>query len=423
MPKLISKLLKDSAYFRDILWQATGNTSAQLIGIVAMPVLTRVYGPEGFASWSLFKEIVAGIAIIMTLRLEYLVMLPGDDKSAESLAKTIVRLAAIQTAVWTPLLLSLYFFLALPAAIQPVEPWLWLAPITAAAISLSVTWQQLVQRKGAFKLTGFAELIGRCWYVFSGLLGAVLLPSPIGLMGAMFLGALGKLLWLARGGVDVFRAMTSQAAFAIETPIRRLALSMSCSSAIALVSGVVPLLFIGHQYGVDALGQYGLVVSTLYLPSSVLGQAIGQVFYQRAAKLHAEGEPFRSLLLDTSRHLLKVGAPLFLSVSILSPWLYPMVFGGKWALAGEMARIMSAAALVSFVSTAVDRSSLIANVWWYLTAWHTLRAIVMVLTAVVCQSYELGFLAFVGLISLQGVVAYMLDWCCSLAFSNRAKKS
>jgi len=421
--KRISSLLNRSTYLRDILWQATGNTSAQIIGIAAMPLLTRVYGPEGFASLTLFKEFVAGIAIIMTLRLEYLVMLPGDDKSAESLARTIVRLAALQTVVWTPLLLGLYFILALPAAIQPVGPWLWLAPITAAAISLSVTCQQLAQRNGAFKLTGFAEFVGRCWYVLSGLFGAVFLPSPIGLMGAMLLGAIGKLFWLARGGVVVFRMMASQAAFAIDEKIRRLAFSMSCSSAISLVSGIVPLLFIGHQYGVNAVGQYGLVVSTLYLPSSVLGQAIGQVFYQRAAKLHAEGKPFRGLLLDTSRHLFKVGALLFFSVSILSPWLYPTVFGGEWVLAGETARIMSAAALVSFVSTAVDRSSLIANVWWYLTAWHTLRAVVVVLTAFVCQRYELEFLAFVGLISLQGVVVYMLDWFCSLAFSNRRKNS
>ncbi len=423
MLKRISSLLSGSTYLRDILWQATGNASAQIIGIAAMPLLTRVYGPEGFASLTLFKEIVAGVAIIMTLRLEYLVMLPGDDKSAETLAKTIVQLAALQTVVWTAFLLGLCFFLVLPAAIQPVESWLWLAPITAAVLSLSVTWQQLAQRNGAFKLTGYAEFVGRCWYVLSGLFGAVLLPSPIGLIGAMLLGALGKLFWLARGGVTVFRAITSQVAFAIEPPIRRLAFSMSCSSAISLVSGVVPLLFIGHQYGVNAVGQYGLVVSTLYLPSGVLGQAIGQVFYQRAAKVYAEGKPFRGLLLDTSRHLVKVGVPLFLSVSILSPWLYPMVFGGEWALAGETARIMSAAALVSFVSTAVDRSSLIADVWWYLTAWHSLRAVVVVLTAFVCHRYELGFLAFIGLISLQGVVVYMLDWCCSLAFSNRAKDS
>jgi len=317
------------------------------------------------------------------------------------------------------LLVAISTFSELPSALLPIDPWMWLAPLTAMALSLSVAWQQLVQRNGGFNTSGVSEIAGRCCHVLSGFLGGVLLPSALGLMTTIIFGAAGKMLWLVTRGVSISRDVIMDTTHVLDKSIKRLALSTSVSNAISLASGLIPLLYIADRYGANAVGQYGLVISTLYLPTSVIGQAIGQVFYQRAAKAHANGDSFHALLKETSVNLLKVAVPVFFGAALVAPYLYPFIFGSEWEVAGDVARLMSAAAFVGFISVPLDRSSLIVNAWWYLSVWHLLRAASVMAVALVSRAFELDFMGFVGLLSLQGVAVYALDWCCSSAFSKR----
>ena len=55
------------------------------------------------------------------------------------------------------------------------------------------------------------------------------------------------------------------------------------SHLMATVTGAAPLLYISHAYGSNPLGQFALVMSTIFLPASLLGAASCQVYYQRAA--------------------------------------------------------------------------------------------------------------------------------------------
>lgn len=178
------------------------------------------------------------------------------------------------------------------------------------------------------------------------------------------------------------------------------------------------MLFIADHYGANALGQYGLVVSTLYLPSVVLGQAIGQVYYQRACRLHADGRPFAELVVETSRNLVKIGIPLYALIALLAPQCYPFIFGSEWARAGELARWLSVAAVAGFLSTPLDRTSIIVGAWWYLSAWHTLRAVLTVSCLFVSLIFDLPFESCILMLSLQNAVAYGLDWVASWVFAN-----
>lgn len=58
-------------YWKDIVLQATGNSSAQVIGLLGMPVLARIYSPEDFATQNIFLQIVMFLAGLMTWRYEY----------------------------------------------------------------------------------------------------------------------------------------------------------------------------------------------------------------------------------------------------------------------------------------------------------------------------------------------------------------
>lgn len=415
----VRRKLGSSHYLRDVLLQASGNSAAQVLGIAVMPLLTRLYAPSDFAALNLFTQLVAGLAILLTLRFEYLVMLPAEQSESDSVLRLTILMGAVHVLWLTPLLWMLPGQWAWLRSQSAIAHWLWLVPISAYAVSLAVGFQQAAQRRGDFRASALSEFVGRSAYAACAMVGALALPNILGLMASTLANGGAKLIWLIRAGSECARMWLQPSSAPIAKSIRRMAVSTSVSNLISLFSGMAPMIFIADRYGANALGQYGLVVSTLYLPSVLLGQAIGQVYYQRACRLHGDGVPFIGLVIITSRSLAKVGVPLYALIALVAPLFYPIVFGAEWHSAGELAQWLCIAAAAGFLSTPLERTSLIVGAWWYLTAWHIFRAAMTAVCLIASAIYDLPLQTFIFLLSLQTALAYGIDWVASCLFAKR----
>ena len=419
----VRRKLDSYHYLRDVLLQASGNSAAQVLGIAAMPLLTRLYAPSDFAALNLFTQLVAGLAILMTLRFEYLVMLPAEQSESDSVLRRTIWMGAVHVLWLTPLLWILPGRWAWLLSQGAIADWLWLAPISAFAVSLAVGFQQAVQRRGDFRASAMSEFVGRSAYVACAMAGSLALPSIVGLMASTLVNGGAKLVWLISAGSEFARMWLQPNRAPIAKSIRRMAVSTSVSNLISLLSGMAPMIFIADRYGANALGQYGLVVSTLYLPSVLLGQAIGQVYYQRACRLNGDGVPFTDLVITTSLNLAKVGVPLYALIALLAPLFYPIVFGAEWDSAGELARWLCIAAAAGFLSTPLDRTSLIVGAWWYLSVWHTVRAALTAACLITSAVYALPIETCILMLSLQNAFAYGVDWMASWVFATRSRRA
>jgi teichuronic acid exporter len=417
----VRRALAASHYLRDILLQASGNTAAQFLAIAAMPLLTRLYSPIDFAAFNLFSQLVAGLAILMTLRFEYLVMLPADQNESDRILGCTFWLGVFHVIWLTPLLAVLPLHWTWLQSQGITVDWLWLAPITAWLLSMAVGLQQSIQRRGDFSTSAKSEFFGRCIYVAFALIGALGLPNIIGLMGSNLANGMGKILILIKK-VDVFKISFGINYKTIEKNIRRMAWSISTSNLIALISVILPMVFIDNNYGSEALGQYGLVVSTLYLPATLIGQAIGQVYYQRACQLQNNGITFESLILRTTIHLTLIGVPLYSIIAYFSSSAYPLIFGKNWILAGEIASWLCIAAVACFISTPFDRTSIVVNAWWYLICWHSIRALTTCLVLWWVATNNIGFVGCVAALSVNNAMIYIADYLASYLFGKSSGK-
>jgi len=82
MPQDIPASARPSAFGVDVLTLVTGTTIAQIITVLASPVITRLYGPETFGILALFTSITSIIAVIACMRYELAIMLPESDGEA-----------------------------------------------------------------------------------------------------------------------------------------------------------------------------------------------------------------------------------------------------------------------------------------------------------------------------------------------------
>ena len=59
---------QSSSFATDVLKLVTGTTLAQVITVLAAPVISRLYGPEAFGFLTLFTSITSIIGVVACMR-------------------------------------------------------------------------------------------------------------------------------------------------------------------------------------------------------------------------------------------------------------------------------------------------------------------------------------------------------------------
>lgn len=401
--------------------QASGNSIAQVIGVIGIPLLSRLYTPADFAMQNIFLQLVMFLAGVMTWRYEYFFQMLKSQDQARLLLKSIVKIGVLTGIVYT---LILYF--AFPLLGEEFLPelshsYILLAPLTGFFVSLALALQHNRQRCGDFRVSAASEVFGKFSYVAGG--GVLSLTGGAGLVLTTLFSAVAKVAYVACYSKDLLLHRVSKAGVQ-EHPLRthrRGANAMVGSHVLLTVSSAAPIFFISYRYGAEVLGQFTMVMTTIFLPSGLLGLAIGQVFYQRAAASSHEPRVVLGLWMSTLKRLAVVGFPIYLIASILSAYIYPLVLGGQWEDAGRYAQLFSVAAFFSFISTPLDRVSLVLKISFYLPALHSLRLLLSLLTLYLALYFDMTFMSFLLLYTIQMSAIYLFDLLMGRYFLARSR--
>ncbi len=426
LPLFLSRWLVQSDYWRDVSWMALGTAVAQAISLASMPLLTRLYAPDAFAALSVFTQATALMAVVISWRFEYAVPLPRRAVDASAVVVLVVSLCGLGAVAWSGIATQLPSHFMDRAAVVPQALW-WLVPITAALLSISVALQHATQRRRDYRRAGLAEIGSKLAYFATAMLGLYLLPPPYGLLLAVVVGSVAKIVQLlgprtAKAPRICIKRLRTWLRLVKDNArrYRGLSGSMVGSHLMLTFTGLIPILYLAMTYGTDALGQWSLVQSTTYLPSALVGAAIGQVYYQRAAQARAEKRDFFDLWQATARRLAFAGVPCFVGLAAVSPWLYPFVFGAQWELAGKLASIQCLSAFLAFLTTPLDRTCIVVGVWRYIPTWHFSRLVTTVAVVALAQLFDWSLYGFIGALTAQSSALYLVDFLVQRHFARSA---
>lgn len=415
--------LKNSPYWRDVVLLASGNAMAQVVGVVATPLLTRLYAPADFALQSLFIQVLGFAVVLLTCRYEYFLQLPKSESDAISLLLLVLCLCVLGFALATPPIWLFRHRLASLLGVATLAPWLALLPLTAALVCFSTALQNLAQRRGQYGLSSQSEIVNKGCSAGTALAGYVLVSPPGGLMLASAAGAIGKIAWLSRRPESAGHVRLHLADLAAKLgnytlgSLRRMAVTYSHLAGSVVVSHLlmactttIPSIFIVRAYGTESLGQFALASATIYLPSGFISNSIGQVYYQRAAERRAHGANFADLWRSTARRLILAGLPIYGLLAIVCPWVYPLVFGASWVDAGRYASLMSVSAFFAFITAPMDRGCLVVGAWAYMPLWHSARVLSTAFVAWLAWRNGWTIHAFVAALVLQTSILFLVDY-------------
>lgn len=347
---------RETRYVEDVLKLVSGTTIAQLLGILATPVLTRFYAPDAFGLLAIFTAITGILGVIACLRYELAIMLPESDEEATNLFgaslffTVLISLLTVLVVWWgrEPLLSLLNA--------PELGPYLWLIPpaVCVSGFFLALNyWNSRTKHFGRLSIARVTSSVATTLTKIAG--GALGYATGGMLVGATVGGSalatiiLGGQIW--RDDRKLFlRAFNWQAMGQGIKRYRRFPLYDTWSALLNTASWQLPALLLSSYFSSSVVGYYALGYRILQLPMSFIGAAIGQVFFQRASEGHKHGK-LNLVVESTFSRLVLIGLFSMLTVTLVGRDLFVIVFDEAWVEAGVYAQMLGPWAFFWFVSS------------------------------------------------------------------------
>lgn len=341
------KFFKFSSKFsRNVVKLASGTTIAQLIPVLASPILTRLYSPEEFGKLAIFISIVSVLSVLATGRYELAVMLPKRTLNASRLVILSLTIALLYSLLILFIILVLNFSNLQILDTKYKGLWLYLIPLTVFILGTHNTLSYWLGRQGEYTALAKNKAFQGFSITFSQSIFAFLPSVVSGLILGRVLGSFISALSLLKK----FNSFNKQKYNPSTNSYRIIALAkrykkfpfVNVWSALLNTSSVqLPTIILTFIFSTTVTGFFSLAQRILQMPMTLIGSAIGRVFFESSAKLKDQPEDLKRLTLKLYRTLSVLGFVPIVIILFYGEELFGWVFGEDWSIAGKYAKYLS----------------------------------------------------------------------------------
>jgi O-antigen/teichoic acid export membrane protein len=326
-----------SEFTQNVLTMLAGTAAAQAIPILVAPVLTRLYAPEAFGVLAMYTVLVTLGTAVATGRYELAIVLPEGDAEALALGHVAMRLALVVSGVMLLGTLVAHDTLAGLLGVPSLGPWLPLVPLSVLAFATIQVFNGWGNRRKAYGVMAGTAVVQQGVTAGANIALGVAPILPHGLVVGALVGHCASALTLVTRWFRREPALRAAAPPVAPRPVAQAYhqfpaynLPYSLLGAFSRDFVLVALSSFGH---VAVAGFLQLGRRLLYVPVTFLTGALGQVYFQEAAR--TLGTPgFEALSLRLFLGIARVATAAFVFAGWWAPEAVPVIFGPAWRDAG-----------------------------------------------------------------------------------------
>lgn len=328
---------------KSVLVVASGTAGAQAIGMAFVPFITRTYGPEVYGTLGAFIALTGVLTTLAALAYPVAIVLPKSDSKAKALVKLSLLIAAtISLLVFITLWLAGDWILPKVGAAS-LMGFMFFIPLVMFFTACQDISQQWLIRKKAFRGIANISIAHSIINYGSQALAGLYAPLAGVLIGihsfsiavrSLLTGFVGRKLVNKE---DYERVTLRQVAY----EYRDFPMYRAPQVVLNAASQSLPVLMLATFFGPAAAGFYTLTRTVLGIPSTLLASSVQSVFYPHFNEAINNQKQAFPLLLKAILGLAAVGIWPFLIVILFGPYLFELVFGSEWIVAGEYAQWLS----------------------------------------------------------------------------------
>jgi O-antigen/teichoic acid export membrane protein len=340
-------------FVRNLLTLGLGTIIAQLIPILASPLLTRLYSPDEFGLFANFLGLLSILLVFYTGKFDLAVILPKQDNEAINIAFLSFFLIVCSTVI------TIIFFLLFGEKVLSVlnipelSGWIWLIPLAGFFSSTYVVINEWYIRKDNFTGLSKNKIVNTSGITIVSLLFGFI-KLNVGLILGQIIGQFLSIFFAFKIGFKYdykrlrFISIRKMKYFAIK--YIDFAKLLIPGQFINTIASQVPVFVITAKFGLVTAGLLAFSDRILGVPMNFIGNSVRDVFKQRASRDYKNDGNCLGIYKKVTFSLLAISIVPFIILFISAPYLFSFIFGEEWLEAGKYARILSISYLLSFIS-------------------------------------------------------------------------
>lgn len=409
-----NRLLKlaRSNFVKNVTVLATGTAASQAIAMILSPIITRLYGPEAYGVMGAFSAMTNIIIPVAALTYPIAIVLPRSDDDAKGLIKLSLLITGIISFLSVMVLLLFNKQIVNIFNLNEIASYLYLIPLVIIFAGLMQVSEQWLIRTKQFSINARVTFLHSL--IINGSKVGIGFINPIAAV-LVVLTALGNGL---RAFMMIFFAKRSDYNLKLEDSKKRKSIKDLAKEHydfplyrapevfLNAISGGLPVLMLTAFFGPASAGFYSIGRTVLNIPSRLIGKSIADVFYPHVTEAAHKKENITRLIWRATLALGGIGLIPFGLVTLFGPFLFSLVFGSEWEIAGEYARWISLWSFFGFMNRPSVASLPVLNAQRFHLFYTILMLIVRI--GVVALSYYV-FSSDIIAVALFGISGAILN--------------
>ncbi len=339
-----------------------GKIIAQVIGILAYLVLTRLYTPEDFALFNIFYSYIEVLIIVSTCKYELAVVAARDASESTAVARFALRMNTCVSLLLLTLALTLYLTDALPGDYAELGAIALLVPPMVWLVGSSRIYAGLYNRVRRYRIMASSEVTNAGIGAGLKILFGLLQWRPSGLpLGTVLGQAAANLVYRLRMRTLSLPTSSRAERFAAAKVHRNYPLYVAPKEFVNSLSAGLPFLWLAFYFDKAEVGLFGLALTMTFRPANILNSAIESVLFARAAESVHRGERIAPLLMRTLLVVNAVALPVCVVGWFVAEPVFTFLFGADWEGCGVYVQALLPWIWLSLNATPLTFLSLIFN--------------------------------------------------------------
>lgn len=335
---------------KNLLKTSFGVVISQMMNLLLIPFISRIYGPSEFAEWAIFMSIIAVVGTLSTVRYSDAIVITKSRRILDRL---------LSICIWSGCLVSFFSFLTL----YFIRSYINIKPLTVVCIAvcvlvfaIKITSTQLLIRRSMFVRYSiqsilFSVLPGLLQIIFGFLLGGsakVLILSAS--FGYMFVGVFSFLVcYDDYSKIKIFDSTILKVArMNIRYPL--FSAGFSLCSMIRIKAVYFFLSLTGQSFVISRFAQTERIIMA---PSSFVGAAIRPIFFKEAS-ITGMASQFSNIMRLLRIQWISI-APMISFFFLYSENFCTYILGAKWHGTGFYFQCFIIPAFLNMTTNWLDR--------------------------------------------------------------------
>ena len=374
-------ITRTNTFVKSIGQLSLGTIVSNSLVLMFTPLLSSLYSPSSFGTFAFYSSILAIINIFSTLRYHFALPL-SDDEEEITLLRSISFTLLVGFTFLT-LVISVLFYIQTSNPVYGI-----------VAVGVFVMGSASIENYTLIKDKAFSQIakskIGQSvtMITFQILLSFL---SQIGLIIGHVLGQIAAFIIQRRGHRHkVHKILAKSRTLPTLKKYKKFPLYYLPDGVLNKLGVHLPIFVLTSSYGSAEAGLFAMADRLLQVPISLLGGAIGQVYYSRGSDL-GEGKSANALTGNVTLFLLVISLPLAFGIYKYIPFLLQQFLESKWNDIGIYAQALLPWILMVFITSPVSSYFIVQDEQEVLLKFQMFLLTFRVISFSLILAYDLEF--------------------------------